>query len=82
MDEIFTTTMSPKENVKYFNQSFTTILNKFQPQAKPTPEMQIKAYANALLASISMFMKRASKNTLAENLEEAKRIEFQMKGCK
>jgi hypothetical protein len=42
--------------------------------------MQIKVYANALLASISMFMKRASKNTLAENLEEAKRIEFQMKG--
>jgi hypothetical protein len=44
--------------------------------------MQIKVYANAFLASISMFMKRDSKNTLAENLEEAKRIEFEMKGCK
>jgi hypothetical protein len=29
-----------------------------------------------------MFLKRAAKTTLAENFEEAKKIEFQMKGCK
>jgi hypothetical protein len=29
-----------------------------------------------------MFVKRASKRTLAKNFEEAKTIEFQMKGCK
>jgi hypothetical protein len=29
-----------------------------------------------------MFVKRATKRTLAENFEEAKMIEFQMKGCK
>ena len=29
-----------------------------------------------------MFVKRAAKTTLAENFEEAKTIEFQMKGCK
>jgi hypothetical protein len=29
-----------------------------------------------------MFVKRAAKQTLAENFEEAKTIEFQMKGCK
>jgi hypothetical protein len=29
-----------------------------------------------------MFVKRAAKRTLAENFEEAKMIEFQMKGCK
>jgi hypothetical protein len=28
-----------------------------------------------------MFVKRAAKHTLAENFEEAKTIEFQMKGC-
>ena len=50
--------------------------------AKPTQELQIKVYANALLASISMFVKRAAKQTLTENFEEAKTIEFQMKGCK
>jgi hypothetical protein len=44
--------------------------------------LQIEVYANALPASISMFVKRATKTTLAENFEEAKTIEFQMKGCK
>jgi hypothetical protein len=29
-----------------------------------------------------MFIKRVAKPTLAENFEEAKIIEFQMKGCK
>jgi hypothetical protein len=29
-----------------------------------------------------MFVKRATKTTLAENFEEAKKTEFQMKGCK
>jgi hypothetical protein len=82
MDELFTATMSSKEKVKDFNQRFTTILNKFQPEAKPTQELQIEVYANALPASISMFVKRAAKHTLAENFEEAKMIEFQMKGCK
>jgi hypothetical protein len=82
MDELFSATMSSKEKVKDFNQWFTTILNKFQPEAKPTQELQIEVYANALPASISMFVKRDAKHTLAENFEEAKMIEFQMKGCK
>jgi hypothetical protein len=29
-----------------------------------------------------MFVKRAAKKTLAKNFEEAKMIEFHMKGCK
>jgi hypothetical protein len=82
MAELFTATMSSKESVKDFNQIFTTILNKFQPEAKPTQELQIEVYTNALPTSISMFVKRDSKLTLAENFEEAKTIEFQMKGCK
>ena len=61
--------MSSKEKVKDFNQYFITILNKFQPKAKPTQELQIKVYAYALLASISMFVKRVAKASLAENLE-------------
>jgi hypothetical protein len=82
MAELFAATMSSKERVKYFNQIFTTILNKFQSEAKPTQDLQIKVYANSLLASISMFVKRATKPTLDENFEEAKIIKFQMKGCK
>jgi hypothetical protein len=82
MVELFMDTMNPKERVKDFNQIFTTILNKFQPTAKPNKELQIKVYSNALPASISMFVKRATKQTLAGNFEETKTIEFQMKGCK
>jgi hypothetical protein len=29
-----------------------------------------------------MFVKRAAKTTSSKNFEEAKKIEFQMKGCK
>jgi hypothetical protein len=82
MVEIFTYTMISKERVKEFNQIFTTILKKFHPKAKPTQELQIDVYANALPASISMFVKRDAKLTLDENFEESKMIEFQMKGCK
>ena len=74
MAEMFIATMTPKERVKYFNQRFTTILNKFQPAAKPTQELQIEVYANALPTSISMFVKRDTKQTLAKNIEEAKMI--------
>jgi hypothetical protein len=53
--KLFVATMSSKEKVKDFNQLFTTILNKFQPEDKPTWELQIEVYANALPTSISMF---------------------------
>jgi hypothetical protein len=82
MAELFIATMTPKERVKDFNQIFMTILNKFQPVEKPAQELQNEAYANALPASIFMFVKRAAKKTLLENFEEAKMIEFQMKRCK
>ena len=82
MAELFIATMSSKEKVKYFNQIFTTILKKFHLEAKPTQELQIEVYNSALPTSISMFMKRSSKTTLTRNFEEAKMIEFQMKGCK
>jgi hypothetical protein len=81
MDELFVVTMTPKERVKDFNQRFMTILNKFHPAVKLAQELQIEVYANALLASISMFIKRDTKKTLTENFKEAKMIEFQMKGC-
>ena len=41
-----------------------------------------QVYANSLPTSISMLVKRVSKATLAKKIEEAKNIEFQMKGCK
>ena len=69
---MFIATMSSKERVKYFNQRFMTILNNFQPEAKPTQEFQIEVYVNALPVSIYMFVKRAAKRTLVENFKEDK----------
>jgi hypothetical protein len=82
MDQIFSANMGPKEKVKDFNHSFTTILNMFQPDTKPSQELHIQVYANALPTSIFMFIKRDDKPTLDKNFEEAKIIKFQMKGCK
>jgi hypothetical protein len=82
MAELFFATMGPKEKVKDFNQHFTIILNKFQPEAKPTHDLQIEVYAIALPTSISMFVKRDAKHTLDDNFKKAKTIEFQMRGCK
>jgi hypothetical protein len=79
MDEFLIATMSSKQRFKEFTQIFTTILNKFYPEAKPTQELQIEVYANALPTSISMFVKMVSKPILDENFEEAKTLEFQMK---
>jgi hypothetical protein len=59
MVELFTATMSSNEKFKAFNQRFTTILNKFQPESKPTQEFQIEIYANALLASIFHVCKKS-----------------------
>jgi hypothetical protein len=61
MAKLLSTTMNSKERVKDFNQRFTTILIKFQLEAKPTQELQIEVYANTLSASISMFVKRVTK---------------------
>jgi hypothetical protein len=74
MTELFTSTMTPKERVKDFNQRFMTILNKFHPAVKPTQELQIEVYANALSTYVSKFVKRATKQTLVKNFEEAKTI--------
>ena len=42
MVELFSTNMNSKDKVKDFNQIFTTILNKFQPEAKLTQDLKSK----------------------------------------
>jgi hypothetical protein len=64
MIKLFSLVTGPKERVKYFNQMFTTVLNKFKYETMPTLELQIEAYANALLSPISIFVKRVGKITL------------------
>jgi hypothetical protein len=82
MAQCFTVVVVPNEKFKEFNQRFITILKKFQTYVNISQEIQIEVYDNALLASISMFVKRVTKPTLAKKFEEEKIIEFQMKCCK
>jgi hypothetical protein len=58
--------MGPKEKIKYFNQRFLKLLNKMPETSKLGLDIQIDFYSSTLPISISMFVKRARKNTLTE----------------
>jgi len=62
--------MNKKEGIKYFNQHFTIILSKILANFSLNKEVVIEYYTFALHASIAMLVKRASKNTLVENLKK------------
>jgi hypothetical protein len=67
--------MGPKERIKYFNQRFLKLLNKMPETSKPGLDIQIDFYSSALPVSIAMFVKRESKNTLTEAMQEALDVE-------
>ena len=67
--------MEKKGKVQEFNQRFTTLLNNFSAATKLSKESLIEYYTTALDPPIAMFVKRASKVTLVENYEEAKKVE-------
>jgi hypothetical protein len=74
--------LNPKKTGQRFQPKFHHHFEQIPTQTKPTQELQIEVYSNALPTSISMFIKRATKHTLAKNFKEYKTIEFQMKGFK
>ena len=59
-----------REKVKYFNQWFLHILNKFSVDTKPHDSITVDYYTSALLTNIAQFVKRVTKPTLLENCEE------------
>jgi hypothetical protein len=61
-----------------FNQRFTTILKKFSANSQPTKAVVVEYYTSTLHASISMFVKKTGKTTLAKNYEEAMKVEKEM----
>ena len=54
------------------------MLNKFSAATKPIEESLIEYYTTTLYPPIEMLVKRASKVTLVENYEEAKKVEEDM----
>jgi hypothetical protein len=67
--------MGPKERIKDFNKRFLKLLNKMSQTSKPGLDIPIDFYSSALQVSISMFVKRASKNTLNEAMQYALDVE-------
>jgi len=64
-----------KEPIKDFNLCFNRLLNKILTASKPNEEVRSEWYIFALPSNIAIFMDRANKTTLANNMKEAIAVE-------
>ena len=65
----------PKEPIKDFKSLFNKLLNKIPTASKPSDEVQNEWYISTLPLNSSIFVDRATKPTLAENMKEAIAVE-------
>lgn len=70
--------MDLKEKIKYFNQIFTTLLNKIPTTSWSTNEVLIEFYTSTIPITITMFVKRMGNPTLKETLDESIQVEIEM----
>ena len=61
--------------IKDFNSRFNKLLNKIPQVSKPSEQVRSEWYINALPSNIAIFVDRAAKPTLAENMKEAISVE-------
>ena len=64
-----------REPIKEFNARFNKLLNKIPTDSKPSEQIRSEWYITALPANIAIFVDRAGKPTLAENMKEALAVE-------
>jgi len=64
-----------REPIKEFNARFNKLLNKIPMDSKPSEKIRSEWYITALPANIAIFVDRAGKPTLAENMKEALAVE-------
>jgi len=68
--------MSPKEKIKYFIQIFLTLMNKIPKDSRPIDNVIIEFYIIYFPYSISIFVKKVCKTTLAlETFKETLNVE-------
>ena len=67
--------MEKKEPIKEFNARFNKLLNKIPTDSKPSEQIRSEWYITALPANMAIFVDRAGKPTLAENMKEALAVE-------
>ena len=60
-----------REPIKEFNAQFNKLLNKIPTASKPSEQIRSEWYITALPSNIAIFVDRAGKPTLAENMKEA-----------
>ena len=65
----------PKKLIKDFNSSFNKLLNKIPTTSNLSNEVQNEWYISALPSNTTIFVDRASKLTLVENMKEAITVE-------
>ena len=64
-----------RELIKYFNLRFNKILNKIPTASQPSEEVRSEWYITALPSNLAIFVDRANKTTLVENMKEAIAVE-------
>ena len=64
-----------REPIKDFNSRFNKLLNKIPVASKPSKEIQSEWYISALPSNIAIFVDRAAKTTLADNMKEEIAVE-------
>ena len=72
---MITLRIESKEPIKEFNSRFNKLLNKIPTTSKPSEKVRSKWYITTLPSNITIFVDRAAKPTLAENMKEALVVE-------
>jgi len=67
--------MNSGQNIKDFNSRFNKLLNKSPDTSRPVADVQIEWYILSLPSNIAIFVDRANKNTLVENMKEVVSVE-------
>lgn len=75
INDLSTLEVEPREPIKDFNSHFKKLLNKILVVLKPSNEVQNEWYISTLPSNSAVFVDRATKPTLVENMKEAIAVE-------
>jgi hypothetical protein len=70
--------MDKREKIEDFNQIFLNIWTKFIVDTTPIQSLAIEYCMTTLIPSIGMFVKRANRDTLVVNFDEAETVEREL----
>jgi len=66
--------METKEQIKYFNQQFLTLMKKIPQASNPAEDLSIEFYTSTLHVSMEMVVNGAEKNTLEATFKESIKV--------